>query len=135
MKARITLSNPDRYKLAAAIATPLGAVSDPETQSITVAEPLASLVRRIATGEAAVLPVRRSDHDEWLVVGATRHDLDTALAGVGRFVVPTYAEYEGAYPLLRAFDPGAEALHGLCSAVYQPASTCSARPWRTSSAS
>lgn len=119
---RIEIANPARYELAAAVAVPLGASADPVGLAITVGEPLVALVRRIAAGDSAVLPVRRGDHDEWIIAGVTRRDLDAALAGVSRFVAPTYAEHEGAYPSLRSFDPGADTLGRLGGAVYSAGS-------------
>jgi hypothetical protein len=114
----IEIPDPARYELAAAVAVPLGASADPVGLTITVGEPLAALLRRVAAGDSAVLPARRGDRDEWFIAGVTRRDLDAALAGVCRFVVPTYAEHEGAYPSLRRFDPEADTLGRLGGAVY-----------------
>jgi hypothetical protein len=115
---RIDIPDPARYELATTVAVPLGASAEAGSLSIIGSAPLAALLRRIAAADSAVLPVRRGDHDEWLVVGVTRRDLDAALAGVSRFIVPTYAEYEDAYPSLKTFDPDSNAQSRLAAAVY-----------------
>jgi hypothetical protein len=61
---RVDISDPARYDLAAVVAVPLGASADADKLSVTASEPLATFVRCIATGESAVLPVRRDDHDD-----------------------------------------------------------------------
>lgn len=115
---RIQIPDSARYELAATMVAPLGASAEAGSRSIIAREPLAALVRRIAAADSAVLPIRRGEHDEWLVAGVTRRDLDAALAGVSRFIVPTYAEYEGAYPPLKTFDPNADVQSRLAAAVY-----------------
>lgn len=118
MTRRVDFADPERYELAAALAAPLGASADPRGQSVTAESHLAALLGRVARGEAAALPARRPSHDEWLVMGASRRDLDAALAAVARFIVPTYAEYDGAYPALRLFDPDADPISRLGCSVY-----------------
>lgn len=116
--SRIEFSDLQRYALGAAVAATLGAAVDPATQSVSVSGPLVELLSRIGRGEATVLPLRQVGHDEWLIAGATRRDLDAALAAVSRFIAPTYVEHEGVYPSLREFDPGDDNLGRLARAVY-----------------
>ncbi|PDW02617.1 protein DpdD [Candidatus Viridilinea mediisalina] len=115
---RLRFADPDRYALAATLARAWGATLEPTSQQIEATGPLLALLERMANGTVAILPIRGADQDTWLIAGANRRDLETALNGVSRFVVPSYAEYEASYPVLRAFEPTEDPLGRLGNQIY-----------------
>lgn len=118
MTHQVAFSESLRYELAAAIAVPLSATVDAANLSVSATEPLINLLQLLASGAVAVFPVRRTDHDDWIIAGATRRDLDVALTRVSRFIVPTYAEYEGGVPTHHQFDQTDEPIGHLGHALY-----------------
>ncbi len=117
--AQVQFNEPERYELAALVALPLGGVLHPEELRIAGVSPaLASLLARAGRGEPTVLPQRWQWGDEWLVVGATRRDLDRTLIAAGRFVAPTYVEHTQGSPTLVVFDPQSSTLDRLGAQLY-----------------
>jgi hypothetical protein len=114
----VTFTDRDRFDLAAAFAAPLGAAIDPVARTIQTGAPLAALIERVSRGDPTALPRRLSDGDVWVVMAAVRRDLEAALAGVGHFVVPTYAEHMGGLPTHRDFDPADDTMGADGAAVY-----------------
>lgn len=115
---RLDIADIQRYEVAAIIAESLGATIDSRAQTITAPEPLSTLIMRIVDNNTVVLPIRAHDHDTWLIAGALRRDLDANFAEVCRFVVPTYAEFDGGFLSHTLFDPHGDRLNQLGSVLY-----------------
>jgi hypothetical protein len=118
LMSRVQFTDSLSHELAAFFAAPLGVTVDASGLTIDTTVPLAALVGRVARGEAAVLPLRGGNFDRWLVMGASRRELEAVLAGVSRFVVPTYAEHEGGVPLQRDFDPAGDTVNRVAYMLY-----------------
>jgi hypothetical protein len=92
-----------------------------EHLEIQVASPVvARLLQRIRDRRPVVFPyIRRTSHF-WLVMGATKRELDITLTQVGRFVVPTYAEFasESRLPQLRPFKANGNKIEQLGCVLY-----------------
>jgi hypothetical protein len=120
LMTRVQFDSRDRYELAALVAAPLGAAADEPGMTIDVRAPaLDALLRRIARGQPTVLPQRGATEDLWLVAADISRDLEAALAGAARFVVPTYAEHAGEVPIKQMFEPGDGGLGDLAAPVYR----------------
>jgi hypothetical protein len=92
-----------------------------EHLEIQITSPVvARLLQRIRDRRPVIFPyIRRTSHF-WLVMGTTRRELDITLTQVGRFVVPTYAEFasESRLPQLRPFKANGNRIEQLGCILY-----------------
>ncbi len=78
------------------------------------------LLQRISESRPVVFPYLGSTSHAWIITGKTRRQLDSTLAQVNRFVVPTYAEFAtgNRLPQLKPFKKDGNRLQQLGALLY-----------------
>jgi hypothetical protein len=78
------------------------------------------LLNRLITRNSTVLPYLGKKHDQWLLVGQDRRNIEETVARIASFIIPSYAEFRDnkGFAQLLPFEPHKNKIHHLGAQLY-----------------